>query len=120
MADRSFARRARELRDQINYHNYRYHVLDAPVISDAEYDRLLRELTDLERAHPELVTPGFAHPASGREGGRGAGAGAASAAGPQPGQCLQPDDVRAWYERIRKLDDRVRRRLSSSSPRWMA
>src|SRR5690606_30422032 len=43
--------------EQIDYHNYRYHVLDDPQISDAEFDRLLRELVDLERDHPELVTP---------------------------------------------------------------
>lgn len=50
------AKRAAQLRDQINDHNYRYYVLDAPVISDAEYDRLLRELQRLEQEHPELVT----------------------------------------------------------------
>lgn len=48
--------RIEELREQINYHLYRYHVLDAPVISDAEYDVLYRELKELEQAHPELVT----------------------------------------------------------------
>jgi len=46
-----------ELRDLLRYHNYRYHVLDAPEISDAEYDRLLDELRKLEEAHPELLTP---------------------------------------------------------------
>ena len=50
------AARAAELREQLNYHNYRYYVLDDPEIPDAEYDRLLRELQDLEAAHPELVT----------------------------------------------------------------
>ena len=50
------AKRAAQLRDQINDHNYRYYVLDAPVISDAEYDRLLRELQRLEQEHPQLVT----------------------------------------------------------------
>jgi DNA ligase (NAD+) len=49
--------RVRKLRDAINEHNYRYYVLDAPVISDAEFDRLFRELQELEQAHPELVTP---------------------------------------------------------------
>ncbi|HEY5807860.1 MAG TPA: NAD-dependent DNA ligase LigA [Povalibacter sp.] len=49
--------RARELREQIGNHNYRYYVLDDPDVSDAEYDRLLRELTDIEAQHPELVTP---------------------------------------------------------------
>lgn len=45
------------LRDQINYHLYRYHVLDAPVISDAEYDDLYRQLQELEASYPDLVTP---------------------------------------------------------------
>lgn len=49
--------RVRELRDEINYHLYRYHVLDAPVLSDAEYDALFEELVALESEHPELVTP---------------------------------------------------------------
>ena len=46
-----------ELREQIRYHNYCYHVLDGPVISDAEYDRLFQQLVELEARHPELVTP---------------------------------------------------------------
>lgn len=49
--------RAQSLRDQIHHHNYRYHVLDSPEISDAEYDRLMRQLEALERERPELVTP---------------------------------------------------------------
>lgn len=48
--------RIRELRDRLNYHNHRYYVLDDPVISDAEYDALLRELIVLEAEHPELIT----------------------------------------------------------------
>jgi DNA ligase (NAD+) len=51
------AERMAQLRHEINYHLYRYHVLDSPLISDAEYDALYRELLELERAHPELVTP---------------------------------------------------------------
>jgi DNA ligase (NAD+) len=49
--------RAAELRDVLDYHLYRYHVLDDPEISDAEYDRLFDELVALEEANPELVTP---------------------------------------------------------------
>ena len=45
------------LRDEIRYHNYRYHTLDDIEIPDAEYDRLVRELQRLEAEHPELVTP---------------------------------------------------------------
>jgi len=49
--------RIEELREQIRYHNRRYHVEDAPEVSDAEYDALYNELEGLEAAHPELVTP---------------------------------------------------------------
>ncbi len=49
--------RAAELRELLDYHLYRYHVLDDPEISDAEYDRLYDELVSLEESHPELVTP---------------------------------------------------------------
>jgi DNA ligase (NAD+) len=51
------AARAEELRKQLDYHLYRYHVLDAPEISDAEYDRLFDELKALEEDHPDLATP---------------------------------------------------------------
>jgi DNA ligase (NAD+) len=50
-------RRAEELREQVRYHDHRYHALDDPEITDAEYDALFRELRELEEAHPELVTP---------------------------------------------------------------
>jgi len=49
--------RAEALRREIETHNYRYYVLDSPTIPDAEYDELFRELLELERAHPELLTP---------------------------------------------------------------
>ncbi|MEJ2208916.1 MAG: NAD-dependent DNA ligase LigA [Anaerolineae bacterium] len=49
--------RIEELREQLNYHLYRYHVLDDPVISDDAYDALFRELQELEAQHPELQTP---------------------------------------------------------------
>jgi DNA ligase (NAD+) len=45
------------LRELIHAHNHRYHVLDDPVITDAEYDRLFRGLQELEKHHPDLVTP---------------------------------------------------------------
>jgi DNA ligase (NAD+) len=49
--------RAQALREQIAFHNYRYYVLDDPLIPDSEYDRLMAELQALEAKHPELVTP---------------------------------------------------------------
>jgi DNA ligase (NAD+) len=51
------ATRAAELRRAIGYHAHRYYVLDSPEIEDHEYDRLFRELLDLETAHPELQSP---------------------------------------------------------------
>jgi DNA ligase (NAD+) len=50
-------RRARELREAVEHHNYRYHVLDDPEISDAEFDRLFDELVRLEAEHPALRDP---------------------------------------------------------------
>jgi len=65
------ASRAAELRQLVAHHNYRYHVLDDPEISDAAYDRLFDELKALEAENPELVTPDsptqrVGAPASGR------------------------------------------------------
>ncbi|MDI6817413.1 MAG: NAD-dependent DNA ligase LigA [Actinomycetota bacterium] len=58
MSDKqAFKKRAEELRRQVNYHNYRYYVLDSPEISDDEYDSLIRELETMERQYPELITP---------------------------------------------------------------
>ncbi len=45
------------LRDELRHHEYQYHVLDSPEISDAEYDAIMRELRTLEGQHPELITP---------------------------------------------------------------
>ncbi len=50
------AARAEDLREKLNHASYLYHVLDQPEMADAEYDHLLRELLDLETAHPEIVT----------------------------------------------------------------
>ena len=51
------AKRAAQLREQILQHDYRYYVLDEPSVPDAEYDRLMKELREIEAAHPELLTP---------------------------------------------------------------
>ncbi len=49
--------RVKDLRSQINYHDYRYYILDDPEISDAEYDRLRRALQEIEKKYPSLLTP---------------------------------------------------------------
>ena len=46
-----------ELREKIRYHNYRYYVLDDPIISDTEYDRLMKELTEWEKKYPQYIIP---------------------------------------------------------------
>ena len=57
MATKTVEGRVDKLREQLDHHLYRYHVLDDPEISDAEYDRLYDELKALEEEHPELITP---------------------------------------------------------------
>jgi DNA ligase (NAD+) len=57
MDTEDFKKRAGELSEQLNYHGRKYYVEDSPEISDYEYDALLRELEEIEAAHPELVTP---------------------------------------------------------------
>lgn len=107
MTDNSRRKRAEELRNEIHYHNYRYHVLDSPTISDLEYDRLLRELKGLEEAHPDLIT---SDSPTQRVGGEPA-EGFTRVPHPTPilslSNAFDADEVRAWYERILKLDERV-------------
>jgi DNA ligase (NAD+) len=99
--------RYEELKAQINFHNYRYHVLDAPIISDLEYDHLLNELKGIESAHLEWIT---SDSPTQRAGARPADrfdkirhpASILSLANAFGG-----DDARAWLERISKIDDRV-------------
>jgi DNA ligase (NAD+) len=99
--------RLSELRRQINFHNYRYHVLDDPVISDYEFDRLLAELRGIEEAHPEWITPDSPTQRAG-------GAPLSKferVRHPAPilslGNAFGEADVRAWYERVLRLDERV-------------
>ena len=55
-SDSEHEKRIQVLRDEIDQHNYQYYALDDPIVTDAEYDRLMRELLELEDMHPELVT----------------------------------------------------------------
>jgi len=50
-------REVEKLREEIEYHNYRYYVLNDPVITDEEYDKLMKRLISLEKKYPQLVTP---------------------------------------------------------------
>ena len=100
--DKKLLGRIAELREQLNTHSYRYHVLDDPIISDAEYDVLMNELGALETAHPELIT---VDSPTQRVGGAIA-EGFAKVRHPRPVLSLSNafgvDDVRAWRERIGK------------------
>jgi len=103
----SLRSRYEDLKSQVNFHNHRYHVLDAPLISDAEYDKLLNELKQIESDHPNWITPDSptqragATPADRFEKVR------------HPASILSlanafgGADARAWFERVRKLDERV-------------
>ncbi|MCC6499731.1 MAG: NAD-dependent DNA ligase LigA [Anaerolineales bacterium] len=96
-----------ELKEKIHFHNYRYHVLDAPVISDAEFDKLLNELKRIEAEHPDWITADSPT--------RRAGAKPAErfdkVRHPAPilslANAFGADDARAWLERVTRLDDRV-------------
>ena len=106
--EEALLQRLKQLRDEINYHNYRYHVLDDPVISDYEYDRLMAELRQIEAEHPEWVTPDSP---SQRVGGPPAER-FAKVNHPSPilslSNAFSEEDVYAWFERIVKLDERVK------------
>ncbi len=97
-----------QIRGQLNYHSYRYHVLDSPVVSDAEYDRLMNRLREIEAEHPEWVTPDSPSQRVGSE------ITGKFVRVPHPGPVLSLgnvysiEDLRAWYERLIKLDERVR------------
>lgn len=117
----SVVARAAQLRAEINEHNYRYHVLDAPIISDAEFDALLNELREIEAQYPELITPDSPTQRVGAP----AAEGFAKVRHSQPilslGNAFDVAGVRAWRDRLvkyvqqnfgdsddlRKLDDYV-------------
>jgi len=91
------------LREAINAHNYRYHVLDAPVIGDAEFDEFLRRLRELEDAYPDLVTPDSP---SRRVGGKplvAFGAVAHSVPMLSLGNAFSEEELRAFDRRVRGL-----------------
>ncbi len=95
------------LKQQVHEHNYRYHVLDAPIISDLEYDRLLNELKQIEAEHPDWIT---SDSPTQRAGARPADR-FDKVRHPAPilslANAFGAEDARAWFERVRKLDDRV-------------
>jgi DNA ligase (NAD+) len=96
-------RRLAELRSELRRHEHLYYVLDAPEISDAQYDALFRDLLDLEAAHPELLTPDSP---SQRVGGEPSGQ-FAKVRHRSPMLSLQnafeEEEIRAWDKRVRAV-----------------
>ncbi len=98
--------RIKDLRKQIDYHNYRYYVLDSPEISDFAYDQLMRELMRLEAENPELVTPDSPS--------QRVGAAPASSFPPMVHRvpllsidnAMDTEELRAFHQRVVKLAER--------------
>jgi DNA ligase (NAD+) len=107
MNEPKMRQRLEELRQELRLHNYQYHVLDQPLISDYEYDQMLIELRKIEAQHPEWITPDSPS--------QRAGAPPAEkfdkVRHPAPilslGNAFDADGVRAWLERIAKVDERA-------------
>ncbi len=101
--EQAIAAQIESLRNQIRDHNYRYYVLDDPAVSDSEYDGLMRQLRELESAHPHLRTPDSPT--------QRVGAAPASHFSKvrhtvpmlSLGNAFDADELAAWYERVRKL-----------------
>lgn len=105
------------LQREINFHNYRYHVLDDPIISDYEYDMMIKRLQELEQRHPDMVTPDSPTQRSGAK----PVDKFQKVLHPAPilslANAFDVDNLKAWYERILKLDSRVARSAFVMEPK---
>ena len=97
-----------QLKNNLHFHNYRYHVLDSPTISDAEFDRMLMRLRELEAEHPEWVTSDSPSQRAGSAVLDRFNKVRHAAPILSLGNAFNQADVRAWFERIVRLDERVR------------
>src|SRR5512138_2480769 len=99
--------RYEELKQQIHFHNYRYHVMDDPIVSDVEFDRLLVELRQIEAEHPDWITDDSPT----RRAGAQPAARFEKVTHPAPilslANAFGADDARGWFERVSRIDDRV-------------
>lgn len=103
MSEKTPADRAAELRELVNYHNYRYHVLDSPVITDDEYDALFRELKEIEAKYPDLVMPDSPTRRVGAEPRSDLPKVGHAAPVLSLSNAFGDDELRAWRERIGRL-----------------
>jgi len=99
--------RLEELRQEIGFHNYRYYVVNQPIVSDGEYDRLMRELREIEESHPDWIAPDSPTQRTGAPPSERF----TKLQHPAPilslANAFDEHDVRAWYERIVRIDERV-------------
>jgi len=109
MEEESLKQEYERLKQELNYHSYRYHVLDSPIISDWEYDRMMQRLLEIEALHPEWITPDSPSQRAGAEPLERF----VKVRHPAPILSLangfSAADVRAWFERLVRLDERVLR-----------
>lgn len=107
MTDNSLKQEYDQLRQEIHLHNYRYHVLDAPLISDFEFDRKMARLKEIEKSHPEWITPD----SPSQRAGAAPSEKFEKVRHPKPilslANAFSKDDVQAWFDRIVRLDERV-------------
>ncbi len=122
MIRRKVAERIAQLRREINYHNYRYYVLNDPTVSDAEYDALMDELRGLEAGHPELITPDSPTQRVGPQPAEGF----AKVEHPAPILSLDKassgEEIHAWWERVSKFvppDVLVLSEAEGPPPAWV-
>jgi DNA ligase (NAD+) len=95
--------RVDELRASLDYHNHRYYVLDAPEVSDAQYDVLIRELRGLEAQHPGLVTPQSPTQRVGAEPSSGFAPARHAVQMFSLGNAFDDDELMAWHRRTAEL-----------------
>jgi DNA ligase (NAD+) len=96
--------RVDELRKEISYHNYRYYVLNEPVVSDSEYDQLMVELRRIEDQHPEWITPDSPTQRTGTPPSERFTKLRHPAAILSLGNAFDVGDVRAWYTALPEWD----------------
>ena len=107
MTENDLHQELEKIRNEINFHNFRYHVLDDPVISDSEFDRLMNSLREIESQHPDWITPDSPTQRA------GAPPSEKFTKVRHPGSILSLSnafnsaDIRAWYDRIGRVDERV-------------
>ena len=107
MTDEALFQELQEITKEIHFHNYRYHVLDDPIISDYEYDQMIKRLHFIEDLHPEWITPDSP---SRRAGDKPLDI-FVKIRHPAPilslANAFRAEDLQDWYERILTLDGRV-------------